>query len=315
MSRWLLCFTPLLIGASAPVPVASGIILIEGRTDGPRQPDGNSVFIAAPDGWILVDTGRHREHQDKLIAFARQSGRPVAAIINTHWHLDHSGGNAEIGAVWPGAPLYTSRAVEGALTGFLANSRRDAAAYIASGEADAATIAEIEGDFAAMDDRAALVADVAVTGSRQLRIAGRSIDVHLADHAATEADVWLYDRHADSVIAGDLVVAHLPYFDTACADGWRRALDRIAALRFKTLIPGHGAPMTRADFLQWRSGFNALLDCASSDAPDKLCIEGWLRDARRFLPNDSLPVERGLQYYLTYHLRPDQRARDQYCSG
>jgi glyoxylase-like metal-dependent hydrolase (beta-lactamase superfamily II) len=110
MLRWLLYLTPLLLAASGPTQVAPGITLIAGRNDGPRQPDGNSIFIAAPEGWVLVDTGRHRAHQDKLIAFARASKRPVAAIVNTHWHLDHSGGNAEIGEVWPDAQLYASRA-------------------------------------------------------------------------------------------------------------------------------------------------------------------------------------------------------------
>jgi glyoxylase-like metal-dependent hydrolase (beta-lactamase superfamily II) len=314
MLRWLLFLSPLLLVASGPTQIAPGITFIAGRTDGPRQPDGNSVFIAAPDGWILVDTGRHRAHQDQLIAFARASGRPVAAIVNTHWHLDHSGGNAEIRAVWPDAKLFTSRAVEGALAGFLADSRRDAEAYVASGKADAATVAEIAGDVAAIEDRAALIPDVAVTRSGRMRIAGRMFDVHLAEDAATEGDVWLFDRATRTLIAGDLVVAHLPFFDTGCPEGWRRALDRIAAQRFDRLIPGHGAPMSRADFLVWRRAFNGLLDCAASSASDARCIAGWLAGARQFLPADTKSVERGLAYYLKHHLRARSARHKSTCT-
>jgi glyoxylase-like metal-dependent hydrolase (beta-lactamase superfamily II) len=164
-----------------------------------------------------------------------------------------------------------------------------------------------------MDDRAALTPDIAVTRSGRMRIARRWFDVYLADHAATEGDVWMFDRAARTVIAGDLVVAHLPYFDTACPEGWRRALDHIAAQRFDRLIPGHGAPMTRGDFLAWRRAFNALLDCAASSASDAMCIKGWLHDARRFLPEDSGDVERGLAYYLKYRLRAEPAVRDRYC--
>src|SRR4051794_24032324 len=91
--------------AAAPPPAASGWHLVPGSFEPGRQPDGNSVFLDAPDGLILVDTGRHPAHQAKLLAYARARGRPVAVIVNSHWHLDHSGGNAEILAAYPRARL------------------------------------------------------------------------------------------------------------------------------------------------------------------------------------------------------------------
>src|SRR4051812_38629057 len=97
--------------------------LIPGGFEPGHSPDGNSIFLDAPDGLILVDTGRHPEHQAKLLAYAQARGRPIAAIVNSHWHLDHSGGNAEIRARFPGAAFYASDAIEGALKGFLPRSR------------------------------------------------------------------------------------------------------------------------------------------------------------------------------------------------
>ena len=81
------------------------------------------------------------------------------------------------------------------------------------------------------------------------RIAGRRLQVNLAPFAATEGDVWLYDPASRLLVAGDLVVTEVPFMDTACAEGWRRALDAIAATPFTTLIPGHGDPMTHEQFL------------------------------------------------------------------
>lgn len=280
-----------------------------------RQPDGNSVLIDAPGGLILVDTGRHPEHQQAILAAAHARGKPIAAIFNTHWHLDHSGGNAEIRAAFPGVPLYASNAIDGALRGFLPKSRADAEAYLASGQAAPQVKVDIALDIAAMDDPATLRPTKPVTASGSMTVAGRTLDVRLAPFAATEGDVWIDDRKTHTLIVGDLVVAPVPFFDTACPEGWRKALDGIAAVRFRTLIPGHGEPMSRADFLTWRRAFNALLDCAASDAPKAICIAGWKRDAAAFIPAGDTRVERLLGYYLDSRLRAAPEERTRYCKA
>ncbi|HEY5721014.1 MAG TPA: MBL fold metallo-hydrolase [Allosphingosinicella sp.] len=261
-------------GCATPAPAPAGWHLVPGGFEPGRSPDGNSIFLDAPEGLILVDTGRHAEHRDRLLAYARTRGRPIAAIVNTHWHLDHSGGNAGIRAAFPAASVHSSRAIEGALTGFFPDSRAQAERYLASGEAGEARAAEIRRDFAAMDDPDSLRATRPVDRSERLRIAGRTLRLNLARFAATEGDVWIHDEKAKLVVAGDLVVAMVPFMDTACPEGWRKALDEIAATPFDTLIPGHGAPMDKLAFLSWRSAFGNLLDCAESSAAREACIAG-----------------------------------------
>lgn len=287
--------------------------LIPGGFEAGRQPDGNSVFLDAPEGLILVDTGRHPAHQDKLLAFARARGRPIAAIVNSHWHLDHSGGNAEIRAAFPRASLYASNAVEGALTGFFPASRASAERYIASGAAPAAQVAEIKGDFAAMDDPASLRPNRLVAASGRIRIAGRRLEVNLARFAATEGDVWIYDPQSRVVIAGDLVVAPVPFLDTACPEGWRKALDAIAARDFTTLIPGHGAAMSRVQFLAWRAAFGNLLDCSTSDRSKAECVAGWKNDAAGFIPAGDRRIDDMVAYYIDTRLRASPEERRKYC--
>ena len=306
-------FGLLLLGAAPPAPDWH---FVAGGFEPGRSPDGNSVFLDAPAGLILVDTGRHADHQAKLLAHAASRGRPVIAIVNTHWHLDHSGGNAEIRAAFPRAPLYASGAVEGALAGFFPKSRAQAEGFLASGKASAEQAAEIRGDFAAMDDPAALRATRLVTRSARMRIGGRRLEVNLAPFAATEGDVWIYDPAARLVIAGDLVVASVPFMDTACPEGWRKALDAIAARPFATLLPGHGDPMTKSDFLAWRGAFGNLLDCAASDRGRDACIAGWKRDAGRFIAADEQGrVAAMVGYYLDSRLRASPEERLRYCKA
>ncbi|GAO40748.1 hypothetical protein SCH01S_51_00800 [Sphingomonas changbaiensis NBRC 104936] len=290
--------------------------LIPGGWDRGREPDGNSVLLDAPAGLIVFDTGRHPAHQQAILAAASARGKSIAAIVNSHWHLDHTGGNQEIRAAFPDAQIVASEAVNGALTGFLKRSRAGAEAFLASGKATPDQAADARLDFAAMDDVADLRPSRPVRSSGPMTIAGRRFDVHLERYAATAGDVWLYDPKARLAAVGDLVVGLAPFMDTACPDGWRTALGHIASVPFRTLVPGHGATMTRAEFTRWRAAFDALLDCAGSSASRQTCIDGWMQHAAPFIPaadKDRVPAMIG--YYIDSRLRaaPDEKAR--YCPG
>jgi glyoxylase-like metal-dependent hydrolase (beta-lactamase superfamily II) len=311
--RRLLASLTLALAAPAPAAAPPAWHLIPGGFEPGRGPDGNSVFLDAPEGLILVDTGRHPGHQEKLLAYAKARGKPVAAIVNTHWHLDHSGGNAELRAAYPGAPVYGSTAVEGALTGFFPNSRKAAEEFLASGQASPELVAEIRRDFAAMDDVESLRPTRPVTRSGEVRIAGRRLQLNLARFAATEGDVWIYDPRLRLLVAGDLVVGPVPFFDTGCPEGWREALTRLAGTEFVTLIPGHGAPMTKPQFLQWRIAFGNLLDCAVTDKDKAECVAGWKRDAAAFIPAGESSIDGMVTYYLETRLRAPYAEREKYC--
>ena len=112
MRAWIIVLAALAAAGCAAPPrqAPNGYYLVEGSFVADRGPDGNSIFLDSPDGLILVDSGRHPAHRDKLLGYARARGQPIVALLNTHWHLDHSTGNAEILAAFPGAQLYATRA-------------------------------------------------------------------------------------------------------------------------------------------------------------------------------------------------------------
>jgi glyoxylase-like metal-dependent hydrolase (beta-lactamase superfamily II) len=199
------------------------------------------------------------------------------------------------------------------LSGFFAESRARAAEFLESGQASDALKAEIERDLAAMDDPDSLRPTVPVTKSGETSIAGRRLTVNLARYAVTEGDVWLYDPDERLVIVGDLVVAMVPFMDTACAQGWRNALDDISVISFETLVPGHGDPMDRAGFMRWRTAFNNLLDCAAGDSARDACVDGWMRDAAEFIPAAETRVESMVGYYIDTRLRAEPEERMRYC--
>jgi glyoxylase-like metal-dependent hydrolase (beta-lactamase superfamily II) len=170
---------------------------------------------------------------------------------------------------------------------------------------------DIRLDMAAVDAPAALRPTRVVTASGPATIAGRPLTVNLARHAATEGDVWIHDPATGTVIVGDLVTGAAPFLDTACPEGWRRALAEIAATPFERLIPGHGEPMSRSEFRTWRSAFAALVDCAEAGRQRRDCVAGWMWNAAPFIGEDEGPrVERLVAYYLETRLEPPAKRRE-----
>jgi glyoxylase-like metal-dependent hydrolase (beta-lactamase superfamily II) len=51
---------------------------------------------------LVIDPGLE---PDLILDFLREQGLTVAAILNTHGHADHIGGNAEVKSAFPEAPL------------------------------------------------------------------------------------------------------------------------------------------------------------------------------------------------------------------
>jgi glyoxylase-like metal-dependent hydrolase (beta-lactamase superfamily II) len=288
--------------------------LIPGAVPLDSGPDGNTILLDAPKGLIVFDTGRHPGHARAILDYAKARHRPIAAIINSHWHLDHTTGNWDIRQAYPRVAVYASNSLHGALETFLKDRRAQTDQMLADPKTPAATRDQLLRGKSVIDHPERIAPNHIVAKSGRMSIAGRPIDLHVAKLAATEGDVWLYDPKSRTVIAGDLVVGLVPFMDTACAEGWSHALDDIAKLPFTTLIPGHGEPMTRADFLQWRSAYNNFVDCGHSARPGKECVTGWSRDAAKFIDATHKDYAAGAAgYYLQTRLRSSPEEQQRYC--
>lgn len=288
--------------------------LIPGSVPLDKGPDGNSIFLDAPDGLILIDTGRHPAHSAKLLSYARERGKPIVAIINTHWHLDHTTGNHEIRQAYPGAKVYATTAIEGALVGFLNRNREQVDKILADPSTPEDRKAELRRGRSVIDNPDRLRPTVPLPTGTSMNIAGRKLDVHVAPFAATEADLWIYDPEARLAIVGDLVVDIVPFMDTACAEGWKEALEQVKATPFAALIPGHGKPMDRVAFLRWKAAFDNFVECGQSTRAKEECVAGWKRDAGQFI--DAAHAEyvgEAAAYYLDTRLRSSAEEQQKYC--
>jgi glyoxylase-like metal-dependent hydrolase (beta-lactamase superfamily II) len=290
------------ITAPPPEEIAPGVQLLPGAMLPGRGPDGNTVVFDAPEGLIVIDTGRHAWHSDGILAFAAARHRPVAAIVNTHWHLDHSSGNGRIKAAWPKAKVYTTSAADRALAdgGFLARNLDSARPMLDNPKVDETEKEEVQIFVATMDERQILRPDIAITWGGDLAIAGRELGVHVTDRAVTDADVWLYDDASGIAVIGDLVTLPAPFFETACPAQWRTALDQVWATPFRTAIPGHGRPMDRAAFDTYRRAFNGFMDCIEGQSGAAQCAAGWGEGIAPLIGGDDRMRRMALEYAEYY---------------
>jgi glyoxylase-like metal-dependent hydrolase (beta-lactamase superfamily II) len=301
-------------GAAAAPNLPAGYHLIPGAVPLDSGPDGNTIVIDAPKGLIVMDTGRHPEHAQAILDYAKQRGKPIAAIVNSHWHLDHTTGNWDLRQAYPHVQVYASNALKGALVTFLADGKANAQKQLADPKTSPAVRDQIVRGRAVLDHPERIEPSRIVSKSGRMAIAGRPLDVHLAKFAASEGDVWIYDRKTRVAIVGDLVVDIVPFMDTACADGWSKALAEVAKLPFTALIPGHGPVMTRADFSAWRTAYDNFVKCGHSAVDKKQCVDGWSHDAARFIDAEHKDYAReAADYYLSTRLRSSPEEQQRYC--
>jgi len=74
------------------VKVADGVYAAVAKSGGLAS--GNAGFIAGDDGVVVVDTFFTPQAAEELIdSISAETKQPIKYALNTHYHLDHSGGN------------------------------------------------------------------------------------------------------------------------------------------------------------------------------------------------------------------------------
>ncbi|GAA1478932.1 MBL fold metallo-hydrolase [Nocardioides aestuarii] len=202
--------------------------------------DVNVTLVGGERGLLLVDTHGSGAAAREVVADVRALGAgDVVGVVNTHWHFDHTFGNAEVRAAYGEVPI---------------TAHEQAAAELAAGAE------EIRERYAAGDDphRDDVLATTVVgpddlfSSVRVLDLGDRAVELLHPGRGHTAGDLVVNVADAGVLLAGDLVEESGP--PSLGRDSWPMewplTLDLVLDLVTPgtVVVPGHGAPVDR-DFV------------------------------------------------------------------
>ena len=235
----------------------------------------NSSIVDLGGRWLVVDTFMSAlAAKDLRVVVSALAGEAPVWVVNTHFHVDHVGGND----VFAGAAAIfgTDAAREGVLRAAAGIPERQATA-----EAAAAAVPADDPRRPNIDDRLGvlrrlrLVAPNATIGDR-LTLFGdrRRAELVALGTAHTNSDLAVYLPEEATVLTGDAVVNRtIPFVIDGDAPAWLGALDRLRGFGARTLVPGHGG----------------LGDASTIDAMEA-CLRALISGAQAFAASGEVPA-------------------------
>jgi len=198
-------------------------------------------FVVGDKGVLVVDTFTTPEAAQALLAEIRKvTNQPVRFVVNTHYHLDHTGGNAVFAEA--GAAIIAHQN----LRGWVRTENLKFFGATPTDQQKARVAALIPPDETYQDSM-----DVYL-GSRRVHLR------YLPGHTGGDTVVFVPD--ANVVFGGDLIwQKHLPNLIDATTSAWIETLDRmLQAHANATFVPGHGDVATPADVKDFRNYLTTL---------------------------------------------------------
>jgi cyclase len=196
--------------------------------------------------------------------------KPIRFVVNSHHHFDHSHGNQIYG------PDVQIIGTEFAREMILAGKSQDSRArefYVGGVPAQIETLKKRIASAADPAEKAKLETQLAVqqnhlegtnavqptppnvtlTERLTLHHGGREIRILFMGRGHTAGDVIVHLPKERLIVTGDLLVEGTAYSGDAYIPEWIETLEKVKALDFDTILPGHGGPLegkTKIDHFQ-----------------------------------------------------------------
>jgi glyoxylase-like metal-dependent hydrolase (beta-lactamase superfamily II) len=189
---------------------------------------GNTTALVTSEGVVLVDDKFEVDHANVLAQLKTVTNQPVRYVINTHFHADHSGGNARLQAL--GARAVSSE-----------KARERMIAGKQSG-----------------------LADITFDQRIRIRLGGKRVDLYHLGRGHTDGDIVAhFPQHhvlaaGDMFTVGDATPQLIDYAGGGSAKEWPATLDRVLQLDFAAVVPGHGPVADKEELRRFRGSTERL---------------------------------------------------------
>jgi cyclase len=198
---------------------------------------GNVAVYITNEGVILVDDKFEQDHEQIVDKVKSVTNQPIKYILSTHYHADHSGGNAKF--------LPTAEVIS------TANARKNILAKIQSNAPPGV-----------------MPARVTFTEETAVFLGGKEARAHHFGRGHTNGDAVVYFPALRTIHTGDLMAGTSPLIDYPGGGSvveWTKTLDAVMKdLDFDTVIPGHGAVTNKAGLMTYRNNVEKLRNRATT---------------------------------------------------
>lgn len=191
----------------------------------------NGGIIIGSDGVLVVDPFQNEELANLLFStVATLTDQPIRYVINTHYHFDHSGGNAAAEAL--DFPIVG----RGPIREFMLTRNQET-------------------------DPNVTPPNVVVNGPSELWLGDRQVQIAEFDGHSGGTDLVVYVPDQDVLMAGDLLFTQrIPYVGDGNLRVWQDNLEALATeYPTATILPGHG-PISDRTSLETLQGYLEMLE-------------------------------------------------------
>lgn len=238
---------------------------------------GNVTVIEQEDGVVVIDSGSNAADGRRIVAFIRSvTDKPVKALAITHWHNDHPQGASAIREAWPKVRIISTRATRDGLAGPAAefvgfepderfdtiglNQMSDFLSQVRAASQDPAhdeetrrryqrMMREIEARMVDLKGTYIVLPTETFADELLLDDPVNPVELRFLGRANTNGDAIAWLPKQRIVVTGDVVVAPTPFGFFSFPEDWVGVLQKLKALDFALLVPGHGEPQADAAYL------------------------------------------------------------------
>jgi len=200
--------------------------------------DGGNVAVYITDeGVILIDDKFDRDHESIVDNVKSVTSQPIKYVINTHYHQDHSGGNAKF--------LPTAEIISTAM----------------------ARINILEHKQSDIQPPPVSPARITFTTEADINLGGKEVRAIYMGRGHTNGDAVIYFPALRVLHTGDLMAGTSPLIDYNAGGSlveWPKTLDNVLQLDFDMVIPGHGAITDKAGLQAYRDNVEKMRDRVST---------------------------------------------------
>jgi glyoxylase-like metal-dependent hydrolase (beta-lactamase superfamily II) len=250
--------------------IAGGVYSIEHVTAPDMEVSGNTTVIIGERQVLVVDTCFKQSDAREDIAQIRQwTDKPVAFVLNTHFHNDHNLGNRAYMTAFPGVTIIAHTETKKSMDMYGPGSYRREVKGVESLQRMLETGKDAAGTVLTDEDRT-MVKNIIATRQpaidelKQVQfqsatltfdddltidLGNREVQIEFLGRGNTAGDAIAYLPKEKVVVAGDLVAYPIPNIFDGYPSEWVDTMDRLGALDADTIVPGHGPVMHDKKYL------------------------------------------------------------------